>query len=82
MIVQLEISEEQLAKIADLVAMKIRDRKADTYSKYQAATILGVHHRTIDRRIEAGLIPRVPNLKSVRIPAAFIDKLVNPNPDA
>ncbi len=82
MILQLELSKAQLAEIAKEVAVMIRAGKADTYTVQEAAQMLGKSVRTITRRIEAETIPKVPNLgRGVRIPAAFIDRLVNPNPD-
>lgn len=80
MTLQVELSDEQLVQIANLVAVKIRAGQATTYSKKEAAAVLGVSVKTIHRRIEAAIIPTIPNLGAVRIPAAFIDQLVNPHP--
>ncbi|GAA5117041.1 helix-turn-helix domain-containing protein [Luteolibacter yonseiensis] len=77
-----QLSDDDLEKIANRVAAKIRAGKADTYSVKEAAKVLGVSIKTVNRRIQAKLYPRVPNMRSVRIPAAFIDRLVEPNTDA
>lgn len=82
LLLQVELSDAQLAEIAEQVARINRTGKATTYSVAEAAKILGVASKTISRRVQAGVYPRIPNLKSVRISAAFIDQLVNPNPEA
>ena len=68
-------------QLAEMVAGKLRQRK-DTYTVGEAAQKLGVCAKTIRNRIEAKTIPVVPGLGAKRIPAKFIDQLVNPNPDA
>lgn len=79
--IEVEFTDTQLTQIAQRVALILRVGKSDTYSVKETAAKLGVIAKTVDRRIKAGLIPQLPNLKSVRIPAAFIDKLVNPTND-
>jgi hypothetical protein len=82
LILQLQLSDEQLSMIADSVARKLRAGKDDSYSVAEVAAMMKVNPTTIRRRVEAQVYPKVPNLSPVRIPAAFIDRLLDPNPDS
>lgn len=75
--IEVKLTDHQLPLLASLIAAELRG--SATYSKKEAAEKLGVSEKTIQRRVDAKLIPRVPNLNNVRIPCSFIDKLVNPN---
>ena len=67
--------------MARMVAGELRGRK-DTYTVAETAKALGVDISTIRRRIKAQVIPTVPGVGAIRVPAAFVEKLLNPNPDA
>ncbi|MEO5713592.1 MAG: helix-turn-helix domain-containing protein [Luteolibacter sp.] len=79
---EIEITDALLTQIAERVAVILRVGKASTYTVGEAAAILGVCKKTITRRIEAKLIPSVPNIRPPRIPADFIDRAVTTNPRA
>lgn len=88
--IQIAISDEQLPhlaaliakspELASLVAGELRGRR-DAYTVAEAAEKLGVTSKTIRNRIEAKIIPIIPGVGPKRIPAAYIEKLLNPNPD-
>lgn len=82
MTIELELNDTQMERLASMVAIKLRAGMATTYSVTEAAKLLGVCSKTVSRRVEAKVYPRVPGLKSIRIPAAFIDRLLNPDPTA
>lgn len=82
MILQVQLTDDQFEELAKRVAIKLRVGKADTYSVREAANVLGVSPKTVQRRVIAKLIPRIANISPIRIPAAWVDQQVNPNPDA
>lgn len=80
MMVSMQLSDEQVGVIAMRVAEELRKKPAptqDTYSINEAAKILGVSGMTIRRYIAADILPRVPNLYSVRVPANAIARLLS-----
>ena len=84
--ITISIPDEQLEMLATLIASKIGGKSLggkslggkDTYTCAEAAQRLGVHQETIRRQVKAGMIPRVPCLSKLIIPAVAIDNLVNP----
>lgn len=70
MILEIELSDTQLAKIADMVAAKLERKNRTAYTVAEVAKRLGVSNRTITRRIEAKVIPTVPGIGAKRIPAS------------
>lgn len=77
MILEIELSDSQLAKIADMVAAKLN---GGTLTVGQVAKAFSVSTKTINRRIKAGIIPTLPGISPPRIPAAYVDGMLNPNP--
>jgi hypothetical protein len=73
------LSEKQLDLLADKIAKKMRNAEASTYSIAEAAAVLGVCSKTVARRVEAGILPHLPNIRPIRIPAESIDRLLNPS---
>ena len=84
MTLEIELSDAQLAKIADMVAKKLAavpSLPKASYTVEEAAKRLNVSGRTIRDRIKAGTIPHIPGIGGVlRIPGTFIEGLLNPNP--
>ena len=79
MILQLTISDEQLAELADMIADRIQGRMAASgkpYAAKEAAEALGISLSTLNRRIRAGEIPKIPGLGRTLIPAQAIDDLL------
>ena len=76
---EVKLSDEQLDLLADRIAKKLRNAETSTYSVAEAAAVLGVCSKTVARRVEAGSIPRIPSIRPTRIPADFIDRLLNPS---
>ena len=74
------LTNDQLDELVQRVAEELRKKPAptqDTYSVNEAAKILGVSGMTIRRYIAADILPRVPNLYSVRIPSNGIQRLLS-----
>jgi excisionase family DNA binding protein len=77
---QITIAEEHLATLAGMIAAAMPTKDDDRpLTVPEAAKRLGVSVRTIQRRVEAGLIERVPGMGRVLIPAAAVQRLLNPN---
>lgn len=73
---------KQLQIIKDLITEHAGPRP-ESYTINQVANMLKVHPKTVKRRVDAGLYPKVPNTgKAVRIPAPFIEGLLDPNRNA
>lgn len=88
--IQINLNDDQLPTLAKLIAecpqlvalvAKTLRNSRDTYTITEAAEKLGVCGKTIRNRIDAKLIPLVPGIGAKRIPAAWLDKQINPNPD-
>lgn len=79
MILEIELNDIQLAKIADMVAAKLKGISIikACYTVDEAAKLLGLTGRTIRYRVESGIIPKVPGYRAIRIPASYIDGLLN-----
>lgn len=79
MILQLELTAEQIDTLAEAVAAKLGTKRnsRDAVTVAEAAKRLGVSIDTIYRRVEAGTIPKVPNLGVIRIPASYFDRILN-----
>ncbi|WP_193211428.1 helix-turn-helix domain-containing protein [Luteolibacter marinus] len=69
------LNDEQLDEIAERVAARLGGSSGEPLTKLEAARALKVSVRTIERRIEAGVIVPVPHLGVVRIPAGEIERL-------
>ena len=77
MILEIELSEEQIGKIAVAVAALQNQRPAPAasrgfYTVREAAAVMQVSEDTIYRMVEAGRLPRVPGMRSIRIPRSAI----------
>jgi len=75
----LQLTPDQLNELADAVARKLgsaaAEKSQDALTVAEAAKRLGVSRLTIYRRTQAGLIPTIPNLGVIRIPASVIDRM-------
>ena len=80
LIVQLVLTDAHLDAIAERVAALHKGNVGgEPYTKEEAAKALRLSVRTIERRLEAGTILKIPNVGAVRIPASEIERLRNPN---
>lgn len=80
MILQIELTPDQLDTLAEVVAAKLGQaapRTKDALTVAEAARRLGVGRNTVYRHVEAGTIPKVPNLGVVRIPASYFDRVLH-----
>lgn len=79
MTLTLELTPDQIDALADAVAAKLANAKSggDALTVAEAAKRLGVSIDTIYRRVEAGMIPKVPSLGVIRIPAAAIERMLS-----
>ena len=69
------LEPDQLRELAKLVAAELSDAtRPETYTTKEAAKLLRVSEKTIHRRVAAGLIPTVPNMGKVLIPADALDQ--------
>lgn len=79
---KVELSEDQLAALADLVAARIGGAEAPAGRKLlsfpEAAKELGVSSATIRRRVDAGIIATVPGF-SDKISPRELDRLLGAN---
>ena len=81
----LELTPDQVAQLAREVAAVLRDGAVprlpvedppEALTVEQAAAALQIHPRTVARRVQAGVIRRVPGLgTAVRIPRAEIERM-------
>jgi excisionase family DNA binding protein len=76
MTLEIELSDEQLAKIADMVVAKLNGGKLASYTIAEAAEKLGISGRTIRNHIKAGIIPKIPGIGATRIPAGYVDGII------
>ena len=73
--ITITLTDEQLDEIANRVAAKLGKFTEDPLTKQEAARALRVSVKTIERRIEAGVIRTVPDIGVVRIPVPEIERL-------
>jgi len=72
--VLLDLTDEQVDAIADRVADRIRKESAsDVLTVGQAARRAQVSTETVRRWVRAGILPRLPGLRSIRIPARALE---------
>jgi excisionase family DNA binding protein len=79
MTLTLELTAAQMDALAEAVAAKLAGEpqaSGDALTVAEAAKRLRVSKLTVYRRTQAGLIPTIPNLGVVRIPAAAIDRML------
>lgn len=74
---------EIIREYFDLVEAELRSRgigtappRLDAYSVREAAKAVGLSAKTIERRVNAGVIPTEPGLPT-RIPADFVQRMMN-----
>ena len=77
MTLEIELSDSQLAKIADMVAAKLEGGKRTAYTVEETASMLKVSGKTVRNHIKAKIIPTVPGIGAIRIPSAYVDGLLN-----
>lgn len=76
--ITITLSDEMLEALATLVAAKVAGQPAKSaYTAKEAALRVGVSRDTIERRVKAGLIPRVPGISKLLISAAALERFVN-----
>lgn len=82
--IPLNLTEEQVGSILDALASRIGPQvgNRDAYSVDEVAKRLDVSKATIIRRIHAGIIPTLPGISPMRIPADFVSRMMNQTPDA
>lgn len=78
--VELELSDEQVGAIIDGMLAKAGNLQTRGLTYEQAADLLNVSPATVRRRVDAGIIPTIPNISPQRIPSNFIDRLLNTKP--
>lgn len=70
-------TSRQLQIIKELIRENAPGRP-ESYTMGEVAKMLKVHPKTVKRRVDAKLYPKVPNTgKAVRIPAPFIDGILD-----
>ena len=74
------ISESQMDDLADRITKRLSGSCADRrkpVSFSDAAKLLGVCRRTVERRVEEGQIRRVPHIAKQLIPISEIERLLS-----
>jgi excisionase family DNA binding protein len=75
---QITLSPEQLAELADQIAAKLRaTTRREPYTVDEAAQALNVSPQSIRRQIDAGTIATVPNVGRKLIPAATVGRMLD-----
>lgn len=78
--IEMELTEAQVEQIVSAVALRVAqsasapETKRGFYTVREAAREMQVSEDTIYRMVEAGRMPRVPGMRSIRIPRSAIDK--------
>ena len=78
MILQVELTEEQIDEIARRVAQingASNKPKSYTPAEFAAAMGGGLKEKTVRRRIAAGIIRTIPNMGRIIIPASELERL-------
>lgn len=70
---QVILAPEQLAELADMIAERLTSPAPVTFA--EAAKILGLSERTIDRMTEDGTLKRIPGTHRRLIPQSEIKRL-------
>lgn len=74
---EIRLPDDQLEKLAELVAAKMPGQgPTKPVSPAELAELIGVSEDTIRRRIDAGLIKKVPDIGRVKIPVSEVDRLL------
>jgi hypothetical protein len=74
---EVTLSDETLERLAEKIAAKTqRTIRREPYTIEQAAKALGVCGATIRRRVQAGIIPCVPNIGKRLVPASAIEAML------
>ena len=73
----LTLTDEQMATLADAVAKRLGrvETKRAAHTVTETATLLGCSRDTVERRIKAGVIPTVPGMGRVLVPARYFETL-------
>lgn len=79
MTITLTLTDDQIDALATVVAERMRGTTTPSprphfYTVPEVAKALRISTKTVRRRIDAGIIPRVPAVAAVRIPAAWLDQ--------
>ena len=78
--ITLQLSDETMEALATLIAAKMGggggNGRSGVYTVTQAAKRLQVCPDTIRRRVMAGVLPRIPGIGKMVIPASAIEKLI------
>ena len=77
--IEMELTEAQVEAIVSAVALRVNAAVAAPaasrgfYTVREAAAEMQVSEDTIYRMVEAGRLPRVPGMRSIRIPKSAVD---------
>lgn len=76
--IPINLTDEQVDTITEALAARIGPAvgKRDAYSVDEVAKRLDVSKATIIRRIHAGIIPTLPGISPMRIPADFVSRMM------
>lgn len=75
--IPIQLTAEQVDAIADAVAAKLGTKgERDALSVDEVAARLGLSKATVMRRIHAGIIPTLPGISPIRIPADFVSRMM------
>lgn len=76
LLIELRLPDDQLAILAGMIASKMPGAHKDCrgYTVAEAAQISGFNVSTIRRQVDAGLLPKVQNVKKVKIPKEAFDQ--------
>ena len=73
---KLELDDADVQRIADAIVERLQYQAAKPMPEYlstkEAAKVLDLHENTVLKMVAAGELPRLPGVRSHRIPAAAV----------
>ena len=73
---KLELDDADVQRIAEAIVERLRYEAPKPMPEYlstkEAAKVLGVHENTVLKMVASGELPRLPGVRSHRIPAAAL----------
>lgn len=77
--VEIRLPDDQLAVLAKLIvaALPVGSKDPSTFTVVDAARVAGCNVSTIRRQVEAGLLPKVQNVKKLLIPREALERWVS-----
>jgi excisionase family DNA binding protein len=80
--VEVRLPDDQLAVLAKLIvsALPVGSKDPSTYTVAEAARIAGCNVSTVRRQVDAGLLPKVQNVKKLLIPREALERWISGKP--